>query len=98
MNYAALLGLLAAATFTLPLLARLAEMLGLHRNAGVAASLVVATLAAAAWYVKASQVRARPAERRAGTDRRGAAGGSRVDGGSSIGPVEEDDAGIQGHR
>ena len=41
-----------AVTFSLPLVARLAESLGLHRNMGVAVSLILALLAAAAWYVK----------------------------------------------
>lgn len=57
MNYAALLGVVAAVAFTLPLLARLAEVLGLHRNLGVAVSLIIAAVAAAAWYVKSVRSR-----------------------------------------
>lgn len=53
MNYAALLGVIAAAAFTLPGLALLAEALGLHRNAGVATSLGVALLVAAGWFMRA---------------------------------------------
>lgn len=53
MNYAALLGVIAAAAFTLPGLALLAEALGLHRNAGVATSLGVALLTAVWWFVRA---------------------------------------------
>lgn len=53
MNYAALLGVIAAAAFTLPGLALLAESLGLHRNAGVATSLGVALLVAAGWFIRA---------------------------------------------
>ncbi len=62
MNYAALLGLLAAVTFALPMLARLAESLGLHRGAGVAVSLAIAAVAALGWYVRARAA----ARRRAG--------------------------------
>jgi len=61
-NYAALLGVLAAATFTLPLLARLAESLGLPRGAGVAVSLVVAVAVSLGWYARARAA----ARRRAG--------------------------------
>ena len=92
MNYAALLGVLAAATFTLPLLARLAEALGLHRNAGVAVSLLVAGLTVVGWYVRASRVRARPTERADG------AHAGRLGSGLVLEPPEEDDAGLQGHR
>lgn len=53
MNYAALLGVIAAAAFTLPGLALLAEALGLHRSAGVATSLGVALLTALGWFVRA---------------------------------------------
>lgn len=53
MNYAALLGVIAAAAFTLPGVALLAESLGLHRSAGVAASMGVALLTAAGWFVRA---------------------------------------------
>ncbi len=53
MNYAALLGVIAAAAFTLPGVALLAEGLGLHRNAGVAASLGVAALTAVGWFLRA---------------------------------------------
>ncbi len=53
MNYAALLGLLAAVTFTLPLLARLAESLGLHRVTGVAVSLAIAVAVTLGWFVRA---------------------------------------------
>jgi len=60
-NYAALLGLLAAVTFTLPLLARLAESLGLHRSAGVAVSLAIAVIVALGWFVRArAAARKRP--------------------------------------
>ena len=62
MNYAALLGVLAAATFTLPLLARLAESLGLPRGAGVGVSLVVAVAVSLGWYARARAA----ARRRAG--------------------------------
>lgn len=63
-NYAALLGVLAAVTFTLPLLARLAETLGLHRSTGVAVGLALAACVALGWYV-----RARAAARRRGGER-----------------------------
>lgn len=62
MNYAALLGVIAAATFTLPLLARLAVSLGLHRGTGVAVSLAIAVAVALWWYVRARSA----ARRRAG--------------------------------
>ncbi len=62
MNYAALLGLLVAVTFGLPMLARLAASLGLHRDAGVAISLAVALLAALGWFARARAA----ARRRAG--------------------------------
>ncbi len=52
-NYAALLGLLVAVTFSLPMLARLAEYLGLHRDAGVAVSLAIAVVAALGWFARA---------------------------------------------
>jgi len=61
-NYAALLGVIAAATFTLPLLARLAESLGLHRSTGVVVSLAIAVAVALGWYVRARSA----ARRRAG--------------------------------
>lgn len=57
MNYAALLGVLTAVTFSLPLVARLAEALGLHRNMGVAVSLLLAVLTAGTWYVKSDRTR-----------------------------------------
>lgn len=85
LNYAALLGVLAAVTFTLPLLALLAESLGLHRNAGVAVSLSIAALAAAVWYFRASRVRSQQAQR-------GAGGGARLTDGPSAGATKEDDA------
>ncbi len=53
MNYAALLGVIAAAAFTLPLLAHGAQRLGLPRAAGVAVSLATALLAAGFWYWRA---------------------------------------------
>ncbi len=53
MNYAALLGVIAAAAFTLPGVALLAEGLGLHRSAGVAASLGLALLTAVGWFFRA---------------------------------------------
>lgn len=64
MNYAALLGVVAAVAFMLPLLARLAELLGLHRNLGVGVSLIIAAGAAAVWYVKSVRSRS-VAQRRA---------------------------------
>lgn len=91
MNYAALLGVLAAVTFTLPLIASLAEMLGLHRSAGVATSLGIAALAAVIWYLKAS---GRGMSRAA--SRRGSRPDGRVNGAARA--AEEDDAGLQGHR
>lgn len=64
MNYAALLGVIAAAAFTLPLLAHAAQMLGLPRVAGVAVSLAAALLAAGVWYWRARRaVRADRARR-----------------------------------
>lgn len=88
MNYAALLGVLAAVTFTLPLLALLAESLGLHRNAGVAVSLLIAVLAAAVWYVRSSSGRSRQGQRAP------AAGATLTDGGPLPGATKEDDAGL----
>jgi hypothetical protein len=85
MNYAALLGVLAAVTFTLPLLALLAESLGLHRNAGVTVSLLIAVLAAAVWYIRSSRVRSQQAQR-------GASAGARLTDGPSVGATEEDNA------
>ena len=91
MNFAALLGVLAAVTFSLPLVARLAESLGLHRNAGVAVSLLLAGVAAGAWYVKSVRARAsiplrgRVRSGRVGTDFEG-------------GTKKEHDASVQGHR
>ncbi|MFA5550781.1 MAG: hypothetical protein WDA03_04110 [Trueperaceae bacterium] len=91
MNFAALLGVLAAVTFTLPLVAKLAESLGLHRNTGVAVSLLLACVAAGAWYVKS--VRARGA---APTRRRAPSG--RVEQGPAEGVEKEHDASTEGHR
>lgn len=91
MNYAALLGVIAAATFSLPLLARLAESLGLPRSMGVGVSLLIAALAAGAWYVRAKHARGR-------TTRQDAASGGKLTEGPQEGPSEEDDAGLQGHR
>lgn len=62
MNYAALLGLLAAATFTLPLLVHLAQAVGLPRTVGVALSLLIAAAVASGWYLRARAA----ARRRAG--------------------------------
>lgn len=90
MNYAALLGVLTAVTFTLPLVALLAEALGLHRNMGVAVSLLLALLAAAYWYVKS--VRSKSAASRQDGE------GGRVTGGSSYEPPKEKGAGLQRHR
>lgn len=66
MNYAALLGVVAAAAFTLPLLAHAAQLLGLPRVAGVAVSLATALLAAGVWYWRARRAEraARRSERR----------------------------------
>lgn len=91
MNYAALLGVLVAVTFSLPLVARLAESLGLHRNMGVAVSLILALLAAAAWYVKSVRVRGSTYQRRK-------VQGGRVVEGSSTEPTKEHDASVQRHR
>ena len=66
MNYAALLGIVAAAAFMLPLLARLAELQGLHRNLGVAVSLMIAVVTAGIWYVRS--VRSRAAAKRRGPE------------------------------
>lgn len=64
LNYAALLGLLVAVTFALPMLARLAVSLGLHRDAGVVVSLAVALLAALGWFARArAAARKRAGER-----------------------------------
>ncbi|MFO7544923.1 MAG: hypothetical protein R6W77_05450 [Trueperaceae bacterium] len=75
MNYAALLGVIAAAAFTLPLLAHAAQMLGLPRVAGVAVSLAAALLAAGVWYWRARRAvraaRARRAARAQGPAQRG---------------------------
>jgi hypothetical protein len=84
MNYAALLGVLTAVTFTLPLVARLAGALGLHRNMGVAVSLLLAVLAAAAWYVKSVR------ERGASPLRRAAEGGRLLEGPPDEPPKEHD--------
>lgn len=70
MNYAALLGVLAAATFTLPLLARLAESLGLPRGAGVAVSLAIAITFSLGWYARARSAARAAARRRGGVAER----------------------------
>ena len=91
MNFAALLGVLTAVTFTLPLVAKLAESLGLHRNAGVAVSLLLACVAAAAWYVKSVRARsAAPARRPAPS--------GRVVEGPADGAEKEHDASTERHR
>ncbi|HRP47708.1 MAG TPA: hypothetical protein PLT07_09185 [Trueperaceae bacterium] len=82
MNYAALLGVLTAVTFTLPLVARLAGALGLHRNMGVAVSLLLAVLTAGAWYVKSVRERS--------PLRRGAEGGKLLEGPPDEPPKEHD--------
>ncbi len=91
MNFAALLGVLAAVTFSLPLVARLAESLGLHRNAGVAVSLLLALAAAGAWYVRSVGARA-------ATPLRGRAGSGRMDEDPEDGSKKEHDASVQRHR
>ena len=91
MNYAALLGVLVAVTFCLPLVARLAESLGLHRNMGVAVSLLLAMIGAAAWYVRAVRFRAAASQRRPGL-------GGKVGAGPSEEPTKEHDASVQRHR
>lgn len=89
MNYAALLGVIAAAAFTLPLVARLAVSLGLPRATGVAVSLLTAVLAAAIWYVKARRAAAKP---RVETP----AGRVKLLREPSLLSVEEENAGVQG--
>ena len=91
MNYAALLGVLVAVTFCLPLVARLAESLGLHRSMGVAVSLLLAVLGAAAWYVRAVRFRSAGSQRRP-------AGGGKVGADSLEEPKKEHDASVQRHR
>lgn len=91
MNYAALLGVVIAVTFTLPLVARLAESLGLPRGMGVVVSLALALVAAAVWYVRSLRVRG-------GAAKRHSPGGGKLTGGSSYEPKKESDAGVQRHR
>lgn len=91
MNYAALLGVITAVTFTLPLVARLAEMLGLPRSSGVVVSLGLALVAAGVWYVRSMRVRGGTAPRRSPD-------GGKLTGGSSYEPPKESDAGVQRHR
>ena len=91
MNYAALLGVITAVTFTLPLVARLSEMLGLPRSTGVVVSLLFGLLAAGAWYVRSMRVRGAPAPRRPRE-------GGKMPGGPPYGPPKESDAGVQRHR
>lgn len=108
-NYAALLGVVAAGAFTLPLLARLAELLGLHRNLGVGVSLMIAAATAAAWYVKsvrgrsaalrrAARARSRMTETGGDVQAVAAEAGTETTLRTAALPVEEHDAGVQRHR
>ncbi len=77
MNYVALLAVLAATSFVLPLLVQGCEVLGLQRGVSVAVSLVLAAGWLAFWVVRAVRLAARPRARetrRASSARRGAAG------------------------
>ena len=86
MNYVALLAVLAAASFVLPLLVQGGEQLGLQRDTSVAVSLVLAAGWLALWVVRALRPAAAPrtrAERRPSKPRRtapGAAATGLVDG------------------
>lgn len=87
-NYAALLGVVAAVAFTLPLLARLAVSLGLPRDLGVAVSLLIAVIAAGIWYVRSVKARSLPSETLP------VSGGGKIAGDSAGGDVEEEDASL----
>jgi len=76
-NYVALLAVLAATSFVLPLLVQGCELLGLQRGTSVAASLVLAAGWLALWAVRALRLAAGPrirAERRVSKARRTAPG------------------------
>lgn len=76
-NYVALLAVLAATSFVLPLLVQSCELLGLQRGASVAVSLVLAAGWLAFWVARALKLAARPRPRearRASRGRSGAAG------------------------
>lgn|GEM_PF-2275302 len=77
MNYVALLAVLAATSFVLPLLVQGCELLGLQRGASVAVSLVLAAGWLAFWVIRAFRLAAPPRARearRAPRARRGAPG------------------------
>ncbi len=73
MNYVALLAVLAATSFVLPLLVQGCELLGLQRSTSVAVSLVLAALWLVLWVVRALRLAAGPS-RRAAKARRAAPG------------------------
>ncbi len=52
-NYAALLGVIAAAAFAVPLLAAAGSALGLPRGTGFVVSLIAASLLTVYWWVRA---------------------------------------------
>ncbi len=55
MNYAALLGVIAAAAFAVPLLAAAGAALGLPRGTGFVVSLLAAIALTTYWWVRARQ-------------------------------------------
>jgi hypothetical protein len=76
-NYVALLAVLAATSFVLPLLVQGCELLGLQRSTSVAVSLVLAAGWLALWVVRALWLASSPrtrVERRASRSRRTAPG------------------------
>lgn len=87
MNYAALLPVLAAASFALPLVVRALEAFGVGRGPSVALVLLAASVVVAVWAVNA-----RLALLRAGVERGPAAaradGGVLAPGGASVGAAE----------